>query len=107
MIAPPRSKGIQDITGPAVVVKIALKIVHADMNEQVNLQFRQLPDDVERQPFEVIRVQEGKMQSARVHRRDDLINGHIGWVTVANSSAAERADARIHGRRISGIKIVE
>ena len=47
------------------------------------------------------------MQSARVHRRDDLINGHIGWVTVANRSASERADARIHGRRFLRIKIVE
>ena len=40
------------------------------------------------------------MQSARVHCRDDLVNGHIGGVAVANRSAAECADARIHGRRI-------
>jgi hypothetical protein len=47
------------------------------------------------------------MQSARVHCRDDLVNGHIGGVAVANCSPTERTDARIHGRRISCIKIVE
>src|SRR5450756_2172768 len=47
------------------------------------------------------------MESARVNGRDNLINYDNGWLTVANRSAAECADARFDGSRFCGVKIIE
>ena len=45
---PSGRKGIEHAALFAVVIKVALKVLHADVDEHIDLQFRELPDDVER-----------------------------------------------------------
>src|ERR1035441_1329820 len=47
------------------------------------------------------------MESARIHRRNNLIDRHIGWLMIANRSAAECTNTHIEGSRYRWIRIVE
>src|SRR5258708_2311764 len=108
VIAPARRKGIEHTTGLAEVVEVALKVLNTDMDQHVDpLKFRQLPDDVERQSFEVVGVQEGKMESTPIHCRDDPVDGLIGRFFVADRSTAQRSDALVYGCRHRRIGVVE
>ena len=47
------------------------------------------------------------MESLRIYRCDDLINGHVSRVAVANRRTAESTNTLLYSRRFRRIEIVE